>query len=254
MVTANGATKTSPRRKYRTSRRTVLSLLAAGGDALAGAVLTWGVVGCAHGGPLPGPSYVAPGSTPEPVHVEGRVAVKQAAVRDRVARVLVDSAFHLTGVERSALSAYSLTRLTKVRVDVLPSGGGGAHARDSSVVVVTGEMYVGDATRRDSISALPERWRLITASDGAAQVLRTVVRSLEVLPADAAAPLAPTVVRRPDAKDSALLAATPVGRTVDLCTPTALPAGWLVLYWYTDHSRCRGLTHEPNVMRVEREW
>jgi len=198
---------------------------------------------------------VAPGSTPEPARAQAEIKGDQIPVRDRIARALVDSSFHLTGLDRSAVSGYSLARLTKVHVAIIPV----ARVPDSSLVVITGETYVGDPSRRDSISALPERWRLITASDPSAAILRTLARTITAAPSGLPALEPAPSVRRPDAMEQARLAATPVGRTVDLCTPVALPAGWLVLYWHTDPSRCppspgRAFANEPNVMRVEREF
>jgi hypothetical protein len=176
-------------------------------------------------------------------------------VRDRVARALADSSFHLSAVEHSAVSGYSLARLTKVHVAIIPV----PHVRDSSVVLITGETYVGDLSRRDSISALPERWRLITASDASAGVLRALARTIAAEPPGQPGLEPAPSVRHPDAREQARLTATSVGRTVDLCTPVALPAGWLVLYWHSDPSRCppglgRAFANEPNVMRVEREF
>jgi hypothetical protein len=145
-----------------------------------------------------------------------------------------------------------------------------AQGKDSVRVGLTGETYLGDTARRDSISGLPERWRLLTATDANALVLRGLARSLRLnrgegrgleaagsADADSANPSGggPTS----DRYGVAVLANTPVGRAIDLCRSVAVPVGWLVLYWYVDHSQCTHLPDsrypgEPNMMRIEREW
>lgn len=209
------------------------------------------------GAQLPGTSYVAPGSTPEPLRIELSASGDQTAVRNRATQVLADSEFHLTGVEPSAVTGYSLGRLLKVRIDVLRGAPAPDDRPSSSHVVVTGEMYVGDLARRDSIAALPERWRLLTASDGGAIELRDLGRAIQLV-SDRAGDR-PIEAPAMDSATAQRFAATPVGRTVDVCTPSAIPAGWLVLAWVTDRSRCpaaagKAFAGEPNVMRVEREW
>jgi hypothetical protein len=225
-------------------------------SALGSCALAWSALACgsAH---LPETSYVAPGSTPEPLRVEAVALGDQAAVRDRALHVLSDSLFHPSGIERSAVAGYSLRRFIKARIDVLPNGRNG-EGRETSRVVVSGETYIGDDTRPDSIGALPERWRLVTASDAAATVLRSLARAVQV-DAPSASDASPPALPRPDSATAALLTATPVGRTVVLCTPTVIPPGWLALYWFTDQTRCppgpaRAFPGEPNAMRVEREW
>ncbi len=238
------------------SRRTGRSYGARAVSALAGCALAAGALACgsAH---LPGTSYVAPGSTPEPLRVETVALGDQAAVRDRALRVLSDSLFHPSGIERSAVAGFSLRRFIKVRIDVLPNGPNG-EGRETSRVAVSGETYIGDDTRPDSIGALPERWRLVTASDAAATVLRSLARAVQV-DAGPASDGPPSALSRPDSATAALLAGTPVGRTVVVCTPTVVPAGWIALYWFADRTRCppgpaRAFPGEPNAMRVEREW
>lgn len=235
------------------------------------------VGGCIVGGggsALPrGAPRLADGSTPDPVRFEVVVSGRRTVVRSRVARVLSDSLFHASAADPAAVSAYNLARLIKVRVEVQAAG------KDSTRVAITGETYIGDSSRQDSISGLPERWRLITASDPAAYLLRGLARAIratrsEVAPAGPPSGGATTTAygpRDPDRgersgagalEDSALartLAGTPVGRSVDVCRSATVPNGWLVLYWYTDSSRCTKLPDEryagePNVMRIEREW
>jgi hypothetical protein len=190
------------------------------------------------------------------------VAGRRPVVRDRVARLLTDSLFYVASADPGAVTAYSLERLAKIRVELVPAG------KDSMRVALTGETYIGDTTRRDSISGLPERWRLITASDPNAQVLRGLARALRIwrgertvpgTESDGGAP-APGWARPPaDPTTVALLATTPVGRSSDVCRDVQVPAGWLVLFWYRDTSRCKGVAGqlyegEPNMMRIEREW
>jgi hypothetical protein len=168
----------------------------------------------------------------------------------------------VTSADLGAVTAYSLARLTKIRVEVVPAG------KDSMRVALTGETYMGDTTRRDSISGLPERWRLITASDPTALVLRGLARALRVSRSehqvagspDSASTQAPGWTRPvTDPGVVALLATTPVGRSADVCRDVQVPRGWLVLFWYRDPARCPALAGqeyagEPNLMRIEREW
>jgi hypothetical protein len=176
--------------------------------------------------------------------------------------------FHVTSADLGAVTAYSLARLTKIRVEVVPAG------KDSMRVALTGETYIGDTTRRDSISGLPERWRLITASDPTALELRGLARALRLSRGERQAPgssdtagrtAGPAAAGTPspggatDSGVAAVLATTPVGRSVDVCRDVQVPPGWLVLFWYRDPARCAGLADqeyvgEPNLMRIEREW
>jgi hypothetical protein len=257
------ARRARPNSAYR--HRSVLSL------AVSAAVLA-----CAtgNGSPIPrGSPRLAPGSTPEPLRYEVVVPGRRPLVRDRVALLLTDSMFHVTSADLWAVTAYSLERLTKIRIEIVPAG------KDSMRVALTGETYIGDTTRRDSISGLPERWRLITASDPTALVLRGLARALRVWRAERPAigssesagntaggtPSpggAPGAGGSRDATDPgivALLATTPVGRSADVCRDVRVPPGWLVLFWYRDPERCSGLADqeyagEPNLMRIEREW
>jgi hypothetical protein len=225
----------------------------------------WAGLACAtgNGSAIPrGSPRLAPGSTPEPLRYEVVVAGRRPVVRDRVTRLLTDSLFYVASADPGAVTAYSLERLAKIRVELVPAG------KDSMRVALTGETYIGDTTRRDSISGLPERWRLITASDPNAQVLRGLARALRIwrgertvpgTESDGGAP-APGWARPPaDPTTVALLATTPVGRSSDVCRDVQVPAGWLVLFWYRDTSRCKGVAGqlyegEPNMMRIEREW
>ena len=239
------------------------------------------VLACAtgNGSPIPrGSPRLAPGSTPEPLRYEVVVPGRRPVVRTRVARLLTDSMFHVTNADLGAVTAYSLARLTKIRVEVVPAG------KDSMRVALTGETYIGDTTRRDSISGLPERWRLITASDPTAQVVRGLARALRLSrgerqaagsadnspgstsgsstagvpsPGGASGPGRTRTATDPGVV--ALLATTPVGRSADVCRDVQVPPGWLVLFWYRDPARCDGLADqeyagEPNLMRIEREW
>lgn len=233
-----------------------------------GALVVASAAACATGGgsAIPrGAPRLAEGSTPEPVRFEVVVAGPRGVARIRVTRVLNDSLFHVNGGDAATLSAYNLARLTKVRVEVVPAG------KDSMRVALTGETYIGDTTRLDSISGLPERWRLITASDPAAALLRGLARALRPTraprltepgggPAPASSGGSSAPVRTAvDSTPVAALAATPVGRAVNVCRTTAVPPGWLILYWYTDAKRCTALADEryrgePNAMRLEREW
>ena len=259
-----------------------------------GFVASAAVVACATGGSssIPrGAPRLAEGSTPEPVRYEVVVAGPRSVVRLRVARVLNDSLFHLNGGDAASVTAYNLARLTKVRVEVVPAG------KDSMRVALTGETYMGDTTRLDSISGLPERWRLISAGDPEATLLRGLARALRAravrppelggppvapsggsatapaggapgsvgaaLPPTTAAPgagsVAPPLRTSVDSTPGAVLAATPVGRAVNVCRTTIVPPGWLILYWYIDTRRCTALPDqryrgEPNAMRLEREW
>src|SRR5579862_965726 len=102
-----GATNTRPRRKYEMNRRTkgtydIPAARARAAGALAVGALVLAALGCgsAH---LPGTSYVAPGSTPEPLRVEAIAMGDQETVRDRALRILADSLFHPSGIERSAV-------------------------------------------------------------------------------------------------------------------------------------------------------
>jgi hypothetical protein len=156
--------------------------------------------------------------------------------------------------DSSTLLAYNLGRLIKVRAEMVRRG------KDSTRVSLTGETYLGDTTRRDSISGLPEQWRLITPYDPGAALLRGIARALHqsrVETSVASHGTAPTVLLAVDGSPG--LAATPVGRAVDVCRSSTVPPGWLVLYWYVDPNRCQELSDErypgePNVMRIEREW
>ncbi len=238
------------------------------------------VLACAtgNGSAIPrGSPRLAPGSTPEPLRYEVVVPGRRPVVRGRVARLLTDSMFHVTSADLGAVTAYSLARLTKIRVDLVPAG------KDSMRVALTGETYIGDTTRRDSISGLPERWRLITASDPTALVLRGLARALRLsrgerqaagssdspgstagtstagTPSSGAAPGPGGTRPGTDPGVDALLATTPVGRSADVCRDVQVPPGWLVLFWYRDPARCAGLADqeyagEPNLMRIEREW
>jgi hypothetical protein len=222
---------------------------------------------CATGGgvhPGGGPR-LADGSTPEPVRYEVVIPGPRAAVRARMVHLLSDSLFHVNGSEPGVLTAYNLARLVKVRVEISPAG------KDSVRVGVSGETYVGDTARRDSISGLPERWRLITATDGGTALLRGLARSVRVnrgdvryatdgaqpekSPPAGAGPMGSTT----DPEVLEVLGHTPVGRSVDVCRSASVPVGWLILYWSVDRSRCPSLpddrySGEPNVMRIEREW
>jgi len=185
-------------------------------------------------------------------------------VRARIAQLLSDSLYHLNPSDGGVISAYNLARLVKVRVDFSSRG------KDSIRVGLTGETYVGDTTRRDSISGLPERWRLLSATDAGSLVLRGLARSLllnrsDGARADSAEPGGPDAMERAaegsanDPQVAATLAGTPVGRAVDVCRNAAVPVGWLVLYWHVDRLRCANLPDrrypaEPNMMRIEREW
>jgi len=185
----------------------------------------------------------------------------------------VDSLFHVTATDSGTLLAYNLARLVKVRAEMLQSG------KDSTRVSLTGETYLGDTTRRDSISGLPERWRLITPSDPGAALLRGLARAMHQSRVESnpggsggsagggggsgggrgSATGEQSALAAPDSVTAAGLMATSVGRTQDVCRSVAVPAGWLVLYWYTDPTRCLGLADEryqcePNAMRIEREW
>jgi hypothetical protein len=224
----------------------------------------WAGLACAtgNGSAIPrGSPRLAPGSTPEPLRYEVVVAGRRPVVRTRVARLLTDSLFYVASADPGTVTAYSLSRLAKIRVDVVPAG------KDSTRVALTGETYIGDTTRRDSISGLPERWRLITANDPTAQVLRGLARAIRMSrgerqvvasePEGGGPP--PGSARPPDPATDALLATTPVGRSADVCRDVQVPAGWLVLFWYRDAARCAGLAgqqygDEPNMMRIEREW
>lgn len=236
------------------------------------------VLACAtgNGSAIPrGSPRLAPGSTPEPLRYEVVVPGRRPVVRSRVARLLTDSMYHVTSADLGAVTAYSLERLTKIRVEVVQAG------KDSMRVSLTGETYIGDTTRRDSISGLPERWRLITASDPTALVLRGLARALRGSRGERQVPGSPDSGSaaattagtagpggapapgwtRPvtDPGVVALLATTPVGRSADVCRDVQVPPGWLVLFWYRDPARCKGLADqeyagEPNLMRIEREW
>lgn len=232
-----------------------------------------------NGSAIPrGSPRLAEGSTPEPMRFEVVVRGQRPMVRSRVARLLTDSLFHVTSTDQGVVTAYSLARLTKIRVEVAPAG------KDSMRVALTGETYIGDTTRPDSISGLPERWRLITAADPGAVLLRGLARALRPPRGDRTAPtvsvagtatttgasnggaalsgnVAPGGPPRPvvDPAVGAILAMTPVGRAADVCRNTPVPPGWLVLFWYRDPARCTELTDqwypgEPNMMRLEREW
>lgn len=222
---------------------------------------------CASRSPLPrGAPPLAPGSTPEPVRYEVVVPGARAEVHHRLVELLDDSLFHVSRADPGSISAYNLYRLVKVYVDLTRAG------RDSVRVGLTGETYAGDTARRDSISGLPERWRLITATDGARLVLRDLARAVWVIrpeigvsdagdgPVASVASVASLSAEpRPDPQMVAMLAATPVGRSVEVCRTAAVPPNWLILYWSVDSSRCRDLPDtrypgEPNVMRIEREW
>jgi hypothetical protein len=233
-------------------------------------VVLWGVVGlaCATGGgsPLPrGASRLAVGSTPEPVRYEVVVAGPAARVRVRLVRVLSDSLFHVNQADPGALTAYNLARLLKVRVEVSRVG------KDSVRIGLTGETYAGDTARRDSVSGLPEQWRLITATDGGAALLRGLARSLRLNRGDfrtaletngsdqTSSPVPVPAGSTADPEVLAVLARTPVGRAVEVCRSASVPSGWLILYWFEDRSRCTRLPDErypgePNAMRIERQW
>jgi hypothetical protein len=229
------------------------------------------------GTPLPrGAPRLAAGSTPEPVRYEVVLPGLRSIVRDRVARLLADSLFEVSLVDPSAITGYSLARLVKIRVDFTQVG------RDSMRAALTGETYLGDTTRRDSISGLPERWRLLTASDPQANLLRGFARTLhargeaevrlesalaenerpqvlDTAPGPAFSSKEPVTGSTTDPEVVQLLAGTPVHRSVDVCRSAVIPNGWLVLYWRLDPSRCTGFLAsgyrgEPNVMRLEREW
>jgi hypothetical protein len=179
-------------------------------------------------------------------------------------RELYDSLFHVNGSDPGSITAYNLARLVKVHVDLNATG------KDSTRIGLTGELYVGDTTRRDSISGLPERWRLITATDARSTVLRDLARAARANHGDgpSADPSgeadAGPADRGPegstgDPRVAAMLASTPVGRAIDVCRSSSIPTGWLILYWYLDRARCAHLPDsryqdEPNVMRIEREW
>jgi hypothetical protein len=228
-------------------------------------VVWWAGFACAsgNGSAIPrGSPRLAPGSTPEPLRYEVVVAGRRPVVRTRVARLLTDSLFYVTSADLGAVTAYSLNRLAKIRVEVVPAG------KDSMRLALTGETYIGDTTRRDSISGLPERWRLITANDPTAQVLRGLARAIRMSrgerpvsgsEADGATPPPGEAQPPGDPAIVALLATTPVGRSADVCRDVQVPAGWLVLFWYRDRARCTGPAYqafrdEPNMMRIEREW
>jgi hypothetical protein len=239
--------------------------------AVVSLTLVWAAA-CAtgNGSAIPrGSPRLADGSTPEPVRFEVVVPGRRPMVRSRVARLLNDSLFHVTSADPGVVTGYNLARLTKIRVEVVPSG------KDSMRVAVTGETYIGDTARRDSISGLPERWRLITAADPNAVLLRGLARALRVPHGDRAAATASSSASgsalsgndlaggpaRPvlDPAVGAILATTPVGRAADVCRNTPVPPGWLVLFWYRDPARCAELADqrypgEPNMMRLEREW
>jgi hypothetical protein len=218
---------------------------------------------CASSGsPLPrGAPPLAPGSTPEPVRFEVIVPGMRLDVRQRLVRLLTDSLFHVNPADGGSVTAYNLDRLVKVRVDLTPV------SKDSVRVGLTGETYLGDSTRRDSISGLPERWRLITSTDGGTTVLRHLARAVLVMrerpddPDDKPGRDPDTGAQgsTSDPRVTAMLAGRLVGQTVDVCRSPSVPFGWLILYWYFDPSRCTGLRDtryrdEPNVMRIEREW
>jgi hypothetical protein len=185
-------------------------------------------------------------------------------VWDRVEIVLSDSLFHVSAPDSSTLFAYNLARLIKVRAEMVRRG------KDSTRVSLTGETYLGDTTRRDSISGLPEQWRLITPADPGSALLRGISRALHQSHADASVAthgVGMTVRLALDGSPgssnysatTASLAATPVGRALEVCRSPAVPPGWLILYWYSDPTRCQELADErypgePNVMRIEREW
>lgn len=239
--------------------------------------LVW-AAGCAtgNGSEIPrGSPRLAEGSTPEPIRFEVVVPGQRPAVRARVARLLTDSMFHVTSADPGAVTAYNLARLTKIRVEVAPAG------KDSMRVALTGETYIGDTARRDSISGLPERWRLISAGDPSALLLRGLARALRVARGERSVaeaspdvsgggPGSPVAVPAGKTADgwqrpalnpavATVLAATPVGHAIDVCRDVPVAAGWLVLFWYRDPARCTELTDqryagELNVMRVEREW
>ena len=174
-MTARGATNTSPRRKYETSRRMAVSYtlpeptrtrcalrcVAMRVRCAMAAVSAAVAVACASGAPLPrGAPPLAPGSTPEPVRYEVIVPGTRPEVRERLVRLLSDSLYHVNPTVVGYISGYNLARLVKVHVDLSPVG------KDSIRVGLTGDTYGGDTTRHDTISGLPERWRLITATDG----------------------------------------------------------------------------------------
>ncbi len=233
-------------------------------QSIAWLVAVASLAGCASGGsPLRAPP-LAPGSTPEPVRYEVVVSGGRPDVRERLIRELSDSLFHVTPSEAGPIMAYNLARLVKVHVDLKGVG------KDSTRVGLTGELYVGDSTRRDSISGLPERWRLITATDSRSLVLRDLARAARAnrgdLPfaeptgeADASPADRGVGGSTADPRVVAVLAGTPVGQAVDVCRSASVPRGWLILYWSLDRTRCTHLSDsrypdEPNVMRIEREW
>jgi len=229
------------------------------------------------GTPVPrGAPRLAAGSTPEPVRYEVVLPGLRSIARDQVANLLADSLFEVNLSDPGAITGYNLARLIKLRVDFTPVG------RDSVRVALTGETYIGDTTRRDSISGLPERWRLLTASDPQSMMLSRFARTLHArAEAQERREFAIAEDTHPEALDTApgpgflskepetgttqdpevrrLLAGTPVGRGVDVCRGAVVPTGWLVLYWRRDPTRCAaflasGYPGEPNVMRIEREW
>jgi hypothetical protein len=233
-------------------------------QSIAWSVAVASLLGCGRGGsPLRAPP-LAPGSTPEPVRYEVVVPGGRLDVRERLVRELSDSLFHVTPSEAGPVTAYNLARLVKVHVDLKGIG------KDSTRVGLTGELYVGDTTRRDSISGLPERWRLITATDSRSLVLRDLARAARANRGDVqfaertgeadGGPAERGVEgSTADPRVVAVLASTPVGHAVDVCRSASVPPGWLVLYWSLDRTRCAHLSDsrypdEPNVMRIEREW
>jgi hypothetical protein len=221
-------------------------------------------VACASGAPLPrGAPPLAPGSTPEPVRYEVIVPGTRPEVRERLVRLLSDSLYHVNPTVVGYIAGYNLARLVKVRVDLSPVG------KDSIRVGLTGETYAGDTTRRDTVSGLPERWRLITATDGGTAALRDLARAVRssrsLVGVGEEAGEAPVEATHPplgttgDPAVAAFLATTPVGRAREVCRSSFVPTGWLILYWFLDRSRCTDLPDtrypdEPNVMRIEREW
>jgi hypothetical protein len=242
----------------RTTRTYVASALCV---AAAGCILGGG------GGQLPETSYVASGSTPEPLRIDLAVPATQAVVRERAIRVLTDSQFRISRLDTAAVRGYSLRRLVMVHIDLLPPTAPGQRPKQSSIgtsrLVVSGESYLGDESRRDSISALPERWRLVTPSDAGAITLRSIARAIQLeIPAPSAGYRDDTVrVGLPvDSTTAVRLLPLPVGRTADLClSSTALPSGWIALYWFADQTRCPpgaqdSFPGEPNMVRVEHEW
>src|ERR1700691_1693264 len=95
----------------RTTRTYVASALCV---AAAGCILGGG------GGQLPETSYVASGSTPEPLRIDLAVPATQAVVRERAIRVLTDSEFRISRLDTAAVRGYSLRRLIIVHIDLLP--------------------------------------------------------------------------------------------------------------------------------------